>query len=132
MENILLEEQSQVRVPSIAEFREVIDHLQWPKKEEILTKLLYLMGARACEVIGMVTPYMVAHHMSRPYGQLLKYEFATYKKPDGKEVKILLLRSAVAKRLKKKRNLQGKSKTSEEVQEETIKAVAEPIIERAR
>jgi len=129
MEEVLLEEEEQVYVPEVKVFRDYIDHQVWKKKEEILIKLLYLLGARASEVITKVTPFMTAHHMSRPYGQLLKYGFASYKKPDGKETKILLVKSAIAKRLKKKKDLQGKSETSKELQEETIKAAAEQIID---
>jgi hypothetical protein len=103
MAQILLEEEAEVYVPAVKVFRDYIDHHPWKKKEEILVKTLYLLGSRACEVILKVTPYMLNHNMSKPYGQLLKWEFATYRKADEKEVKLLLVRAAVAKRKREKK-----------------------------
>lgn len=57
--------------------------------------------------------------MTKPYGRLLKWEFASYKKPDGRELKILLVRSAVAKRLKSKR--EPEPSPQENVVQQTLK-----------
>lgn len=105
MEQVLLEAEEQIKVPSIKEFREFIDERKWQKKhEEIFVKLIYLLGSRASETITKVTPYMLQHGMSKPYGQLLSWELANYRKPDGKEIQLLLVTSAIAKRKKTKKD----------------------------
>jgi len=109
MEQVLLQEEEQFYVPEIHKFRDFVDQQSkyWRKKDEIFIKVLYLLGARASELLTKVTPWQTKHNKTKPYGQLLSMEFAAYKKSDGKAVKILLIKSAIAKRMKRKKKNQG-------------------------
>lgn len=76
MENLLLEEEEQIQVPELKVFRDFVDHLRCRKREEIYIKLSYLLAARASELLTKVTPYMLQHNMSKPYGKLLDWSFS--------------------------------------------------------
>jgi integrase len=106
MEQVILQQEEEIYVPEIHKFRDFVDQQSkyWRKKDEIFIKLTYLLGSRASELLTKVTPWQTTHNKTKPYGQLLSWEFATYRKGDGKVVKILLIKSAIAKRMKRKKN----------------------------
>lgn len=104
----ILKEREEKYVPSLRTFREYVDemvaHKAWFKRDEILIKLLYLLGSRVSEVVTKVTPYMTAHNMTHAYGKLLRTEIGWYNQrveEDGKIVvkrqPLLLIHSAIAK-----------------------------------
>jgi hypothetical protein len=105
IQDVVLEEKQRIHSPDLRLFREYMDNHYWTsKRDEVLCKFLYLMGARACEVLTRVTPYQLKHEMSKPYGRMLRWETASSKKhivfSDGKTVEetpVLLVTSAVAK-----------------------------------
>jgi len=106
MEQVTLQEEDQFYVPEIHKFRDFVDQQSkcWRRKDGIFIKVLYLLGARASELLTKVTPWQTTHHKSKPYGLLVSWEIATYRKADGKAIKILLIKSAVAKRMKRKKD----------------------------
>jgi hypothetical protein len=104
----ILKEREEKYVPSLRVFRDYVDemvaHKRWFKRDEILVKLLYLLGARVSEVVTKVTPYMVSHNMTHDYGKLLRTEIGFYNhrvEADGKlvtkQAPLLLIHSAIAK-----------------------------------
>jgi len=105
MEQVLLQAEEEIYVPEIPLFRDFVNEQSqyWRKKDEIFIKLSYLLGSRVSELLTKVTPWQTAHNKTKPYGKLLSCEFANYRKADGKVVKILLIKSAIAKRMKRKK-----------------------------
>jgi len=108
MEQMLLQAEEEIYVPPIHLFRDFVNEQSkyWRKKDEIFIKLTYLLGSRASELLTKVTPWQASHNKTKPYGKLLSWEFATYRKADGKAIKILLIKSAIAKRMKRKKKEQ--------------------------
>jgi hypothetical protein len=72
MNEILLVEEEKKFVPEFKVFRDYVDnHCQyWEKREEIAIKLLYLLGARASEIITKVSPKQKELGMTKPYGKV--------------------------------------------------------------
>lgn len=104
----ILKEAEEKYVPSLRVFRDYVDgmvvHKAWCKRDEILVKLIYVLGARVSEVVGKVTPWMESHNKSHAYGTLLRTEICPYNhrvELDGKTViqreSLLLIHSAIAK-----------------------------------
>jgi integrase len=83
-------------------------------------------------VLLKVTPYMTAHNMTHPYGKLLNYKFEKDYKIHGegmeRQLAILLVNSAVAKRqkLKRKEDTKETKAPTQEVLKVKMKTV--PII----
>jgi len=137
MEEVLLEAEEEIKVPSMQEFRGFVDQQSqyWRKRDEIYVKLSYLLASRASELLCKVTPYMLQHNMTKPYGKLLQYDVASYKKFDGKTVRILLVKSAVAKKHKTQRKaeplssneLSGQAVQTEESNSETSPQVSPQV-----
>jgi integrase len=120
---VILEEESPLNVPSIGEFRRYVDEHcgLWHLREAIFVKLTYLLGARESELLTRVTPYQLSHGKTKAYGTLLGYGLSNYKRTDGKTVKLLLVKSAIAKRRK-----QDKTTTEDGVFKVRMKTV--PIV----
>jgi len=105
IQQIVLKEKERIHSPDYRLFREYMNNHHWTsKRDEVLCKFLYLMGARTCELLTKTTPYQLKHELSKPYGTMLRYEVASYKKHiefDGgrttEETPVLLVTSAVAK-----------------------------------
>lgn len=101
MNEILLVEEQKKFVPEFKAFRDYVDRCVnarlWEKKQEIAIKLLYLIGARVSEIITKVSPKQLELGMTKPYGQLLRWELVNYKMRNGEMAKILLVHSAIAK-----------------------------------
>jgi hypothetical protein len=104
----ILKEREEKYVPSMRTFRDYVDgmvsHNAWCKRDEIVIKVLYLLGSRVSEVVTKTTPYMLNHHLSQSYGVLLRHEIGWYNhrvEVDGKLVMkrepLLLVHSAIAK-----------------------------------
>lgn len=94
MSDILEEE---VFVPKLPELRRVVNKILDPR-DAVLIKMLYLCAARVSEVITKVSPWDLEHKQTKPYGLYL-----TWRLDDFKKEKVLLIRFAVAKRVKKLR-----------------------------
>jgi hypothetical protein len=95
----LLVEEEKKFVPDFHIFRDFVDGncKFWEKQEEVAIKLMYLLGARASELITKVSPKQRQLGMTKPYGSLLRWEFVNYKMKNGQDAKILLVHSAIAK-----------------------------------
>lgn len=114
MQALVLEEEQQIKVPELKEWRDVVDHMKCAtKKEEIFIKLMYLTAARTSELLTEVTPFQLKNNKTKPYGSLLEWQLTDYKKRDGKSIKLLLIKMAVAKKKMKK------TKPEEQPQPET-------------
>jgi len=126
MEQVMLEAEQEIQVPDMQAFRGFVDHVKFTKKrDEIYVKLTYLLAARVSEVVNKVTPYMRKHKMTKPYGLLLKWELESYKKPDGNTIKLLLVKSAIAK---KKKRMKGQPSQEEQRLIFKVKTRITPII----
>jgi hypothetical protein len=114
MATMVLEEQHQIRVPSLAKFRDAVDHLSCSKRDRIFIIVMYLTGARCSELVTRVVPWEINHSSTKPYGTLLNWELTNYKKSDGDIVKILLLKLGVAKhKVKKEEDVRPSQNTTE-------------------
>jgi len=126
MEQVLLEEEQQIQVPQMQTFRDFVDHVKFKKRrDEIYIKLTYLLASRASELLTKVTPYMTKNNMTKPYGLLLKWEIQNYKKPDGNSIKLLLVKSAIAKR---KKRMKGQPSQKGQAVTVKVKTRITPII----
>lgn len=95
--NMRLEEQGEIKVPSLPKFRDFIDHLECKRKEKIFIEVMYLTGSRVSELCCKVIPWETLHQSTRAYGSLLNYEFTEFRDSKGTPIKLLLLRLGVAK-----------------------------------
>ncbi|RLI19929.1 hypothetical protein DRO54_07395 [Candidatus Bathyarchaeota archaeon] len=84
-------------VPEIPEFRIFVDKIP-RKRDRLLVQALYLTAARVSELCRRVSPSELVHDLSKPYGLLHGWKIGEYL---GE--KALLLRYAVAKRVKKEK-----------------------------
>ncbi|MGD0494706.1 MAG: hypothetical protein ABSB28_01540 [Candidatus Bathyarchaeia archaeon] len=105
IQQVVFKEKERVHTPDFRLFREYMDNHHWTsQRDEVLCKLAYLLGARACEILTRTTPYQLKHGLSKPYGTMMRHELATWKKhiefPDGSKVedtKLLIVTTAIAK-----------------------------------
>lgn len=79
-------------VPDMMQFRKAVDEIS-AGRDKVLLEALYLGAFRASEICGKATPYDLNHKQSRAYGVHL-----TWKLDKFEEERVLLLKSAVAKR----------------------------------
>ncbi|MCJ7632843.1 hypothetical protein MUP77_10695, partial [Candidatus Bathyarchaeota archaeon] len=113
-----------MRVPSVRQFREVVDSIG---NETVKTtiKSIYLLCVRPEEICCHVTPYEVAHKDAKPYGsfmETMRLQDFKYRNSEGEKVeKVLVTRIPVAKR-------RVKTKKKTEWQDRLVfKEVAGPI-----
>jgi hypothetical protein len=116
MAEMILEEESQREVPSIAKFRDCVDHLKCKDKEKAFIETAYLTGSRVSELCSKVIPWELQHQRTRPYGSLLNWEFTEVKDSKGTLTKLLLLKLAVAKHRLKVENAQAENAESQNSQ----------------
>lgn len=91
----LIEEE--VFVPKLPVFRNTVNEILDPR-DAIVIKMLYLCAARVSEIITKVSPSEIKHKKTKPYGLHLTWNLDDYKKE-----KVLLVKFAVAKRIRKLR-----------------------------
>lgn len=89
-----------VFVPKPREFRQAVNKIVDPR-DAVLIKMIYLSAARVSEVITKVSPWDLEHKKTRPYGTHLTWNIENYEVRKDKIEKVLLLRFAVAKRVRK-------------------------------
>jgi hypothetical protein len=90
-------------VPDLQGFRSVVEKI-CHRRDATLIKAAYLCAARVSELVTKVTPYDLQHGQTRPYGSHLSWkltELDASLEEKKVENKVLLLKSAVAKRSSK-------------------------------
>lgn len=94
-----------VQAVEMEKFRAVVDAI--PKfKDRVLIQSIYLLAARASEVVCKTSPKDLRLGKSKPYGLFNKFGFADYQVSPTEVEKALIITSAVAKRGKRKKDSQ--------------------------
>lgn len=106
-----MEEKEQTIVPEMGMFRTFLDRLKCPMSEKVFLELSYLLAARRSELCTKVTPWESEHQTTKPYGVMLSWELQNYVKPDGQSIKLLLIKSAIAKQKKKQKDEEAAPQT---------------------
>ena len=84
---------------SFEKFRKIIEAIE-NDFHRVLLQTIYLGAFRESEVCAKYERKKILQGLSKPYGNFLKWSIVDYKLDDKRKEKVLLISSAVAKRLK--------------------------------
>lgn len=115
---------------SIKKFRAAINKIE-DLRDGALLKTAYLLASRNSEICSEVTPWDLLHNATKPYGVFLKRELKNFEvKPATEDTqaiieKVLVIRTAVAKRGKRLKKKQDDKETEQPLTEITEEEVTQ-------